>query len=74
MDMVFPSVERKQCEVRAHFGHDLLTPVEHLRVEHATPVWGDERHMGVDVVDDAATLMLGLVAIWVSQVVARFAA
>ena len=55
--MVFLSVELSQgCfEVRADLRHDLFAPVEHLRVEHATPVSGDEHQVDVQVVDDAAS-------------------
>ena len=56
VDMVFASVELGQgrLEVRTHFGHDLFATGEHFRVEHATPILGDEHQMDVQVVDDAA--------------------
>ena len=55
--MVFGSVELSQsrAEVCAHLRHDLFAQVEHLRVGHATPIFGDEHQMDVQVVDDAAT-------------------
>jgi hypothetical protein len=53
--MVFLSVELSQGrpEVCADLRHDLFAPVEHLRVEHATPVFGDEHQVDVQVMDDA---------------------
>ena len=55
--MVYLPIELGQGrpEVRADLRHDLFAPVEHLRVEHATAIFGDEYQMDVQVVDDAAT-------------------
>ena len=52
--MVFLSVELAQIgpEVLADLPHDPLTPGEHLRVEHITPVLGDEHQMDVKVMYD----------------------
>jgi len=57
VNMVLRCVELRQsrAEVCAHLRHDLFAQVEHLRVEHATPVCGDEHQMDVQVVDGAAT-------------------
>ena len=57
VDMVFLPVELGQGrpQVRAHLRHDLFAPVEHLRVEHVTPILGDEHQVDVQVVDDAAS-------------------
>jgi hypothetical protein len=55
--MVYVPVELGQGrpEVRAQLGHDMFAPVEHLRVEHATPVLGDEQQVEVQVMGGAAT-------------------
>jgi hypothetical protein len=55
--MVFFSVELSQGrpEVHADLRHDLFAQVEHLRVEHATPLSGDEHQVDVQVVDGAAS-------------------
>ena len=69
VNMVFLSVELGQgrVEVRAYLRHDLFAPVEHLRVEHITPVFGDEHQVDVQVVDEAATTPnIGLCPVWVS--------
>jgi hypothetical protein len=42
-------------EVRAYLRHGLFAQVEHLRVEHSSPVLGGEHQVGVQVVDDAAS-------------------
>ena len=57
VNMVFLSVElsRRRPEVRAHLRHDLFAPGEHLCVEHATPIPGDEHQVDVQIVVDAAT-------------------
>jgi hypothetical protein len=57
VDMVLFCVEAGPCcvEVCAHVGHDLFAPVEHLRVEHATAVLGDEHPVDVQVMGGAAT-------------------
>ena len=57
VDMVLLSVELGQGrpEVRTYLRHDLFAQVEHLRVEHATAVFGGEHQVNVQVVDDAAT-------------------
>jgi hypothetical protein len=55
--MVFGSVELGQgrVEVCAHLRHELFAPVEHLRVEHAAAIRGDEPLVGVQVAGGAAT-------------------
>ena len=55
--MVLGSVELGQGrpEVHADLRHDLFTQVEHLRVEHATAVFGDEHQVDVQVAGDAGT-------------------
>jgi hypothetical protein len=55
--MVLFCVEAGQCcvEVCAHLGHELFARLEHLRVEHATPILGDEQQVDVQVVGGAAT-------------------
>jgi len=56
VNMVFLSVELGQgrVEVRADLRQELFAPVEHLRVEHANPIVGDERQADVQVAGDAA--------------------
>jgi hypothetical protein len=55
--MVLGSVELGQgrLEVRAYLRHDLFAQAEHLRVEHARPILGDEHQVDVQVAGDAAT-------------------
>jgi hypothetical protein len=57
VNMVLGSVELGQGrpEARTHLRHELFAQVEHLRVEHAAPVLGDEHQVGMQVVHDAAT-------------------
>jgi hypothetical protein len=47
--------------------HDLFALVEYLRIEHATPILGDEYRVDVEVVDDAArALTVGVCPSWLS--------
>jgi len=66
VDMVLGSVElgRGRVEVRGHVCPDVLAPVEHFRVEHATATLGGEHQVDVQVAGGAATTPLG---VWFPQ-------
>jgi len=51
-------------EVRGPLRHDLFAPFEHFRLEHATPIPGDEHHVDREIMGDAATTSLGF---WLPQ-------
>jgi hypothetical protein len=57
VDVIGFAVELPQlgAEVLADLPHDLLAAGEHLLVEHATSVLGDEHQVDVEVPDDATT-------------------
>ena len=61
MVLGFVELGKGRVEVCPYLRDDLFARVEHLRVEHATAVLGDEHQVDVEVVHDAAiTASIGL--------------